>query len=114
MTYTFFISTASRVTYQVYPLNWLDCSLVDEKEQDQQFYRRKFEGELTFGGKKLCSDFNLFYGFEQIDPYQKLFLVILQDGDSYWDGYFSTANGTFNLAESTFTVTPKPLDDYSD
>ena len=115
MTYTFFISTASSVTYQVYPLNWLDCSLVDEKEKDQQFYRRKFEGELTFGGKKLCSDFNLFYGFEQIDPYSGAFSCYPSGSVTLIGmGYFSTANGTFNLAESTFTVTPKPLDDYSD
>ena len=113
MTYTFFISTASSVTYQVYPLNWLDCSLVDEKEQDQQFYRRKFEGELTFGGKKLCSDFNLFYGFEQIDPCQELYLFIFQDGDSYWEGYFSTSMGQWDLDSGTFTVTPLVIDDYS-
>lgn len=112
MTYDFYISTASSVSYQVYPLNWLECSLIDEKE-DEIFYRRKFEGSLTFGGKKLCDDFNLFYGFEQSDPCQELYLVILRNGDSYWEGYFSTSMGKWNLDSQTFTVTPRPLDDYT-
>ncbi len=112
MTYQFYISTASSVSYQVYPLNWIDCSLVDEKEKGKAQYRRKFEGTLTFGGKKLCSDFNLFYGFEQTDPCEELYLIILRNGDSYWEGYFTTSMGDWDLDAGTFTITPLPLDDY--
>ena len=114
MNYTFYISTASSVSYQVYPLNWLECTLVDEKEREQQFYRRKFEGALTFGGKKLCTDFDLFYTFEQSDPCQTLYLFIFKDGDSYWEGYFSTSMGKWDLDNKTFSVTPKVIDDYTD
>ncbi len=112
MTYTFYISTASSVSYQVYPLNWLECSLVDEKEKGKAEYRRKLEGSLTFGGKKLCADFNLFYSFEQTDPCVELYLIILRDGDSYWEGYFTTSMGDWDMDAGTFTVTPLPLDDY--
>jgi len=113
MTYEFYISTASSVSYQVYPLNWLECSLVDEKEEDQIFYRRKFEGSLTFGGKKLCPDFDLFYGFEQTDPCEEIYIFILRDGDSFWEGYFSTSMGEFDLDNRTFTITPQVIDDYT-
>lgn len=114
MNYTFYISTASSLNNQVYPLNWLECTLVDEKERDQIFYRRKFEGALTFGGKKLCTDFDLFYAYEQDDPCQTLYLFIFKDGDSYWEGYFSTSMGKWDLDNKTFTVTPKVIDDYTD
>ena len=59
MTYTFFITDASSVETEVFPLNWLECALVWEKEKDEVFYRQKFEGSLTFGGKKLCADYDL-------------------------------------------------------
>ena len=113
MTYTFFISTASSVTYQVYPLNWLDCSLVWEKEKDEVFYRQKFEGNLTFGGKKLCADFNFLYSLEVLDPCQIIYLIILKDGDIYWEGYFATGQGEWDLDAQTFTVTPITIDDYT-
>lgn len=112
MTYEFYISTASSVSYQVYPLNWLECSLVDEKEKDQIFYRRKFEGSLTFGGKKLCADFNLIYGFYQADPCQEVYLIILRNGDSFWEGYFSPAQCEWDLDNRTVTVSPITIDDY--
>jgi hypothetical protein len=111
MTYSFFISGASSVVYQVYPLNWLECTLVDEKERDQVFYRRKFNGQLTFGGKKLCADFNLFNDFNA-DPCELIYLLILQDTDIYWEGYFTTSMGEWDLDNQTFTVTPLPIDDY--
>lgn len=114
MTYTFFINSASSVVYQVYPLNWLECSLVDEKEKDEVFYRRKFNGKLTFGGKKLCDDFNLFYGFEQTDPCETIYLLILRDTEIYWEGYFSTSDGEWDLDAQTFTVTPTVLDNYNE
>jgi hypothetical protein len=113
MTYEFYITTASSVSYQVYPLNWLECSLVDGKEKGQVYYRRKFEGSLTFGGQKLCDDFDIFYGIEQFDPCGLVYLFILRNGSSYWEGYFSTSMGEWDLDNQTFTVTPLVLDDYT-
>ena len=113
MTYEFYISTASSISYQVYPLNWLECSLVDKKDKDKAFYRRKFEGALTFGGKKLCADWDLFYYFEQNDPCEELYLFILRDGYSFWEGTFSTSMGEWDLDNKTFTITPQVIDDYT-
>ena len=115
MTYQFYISSTlvSPTAHEVHPLNWLECTLNDEKERDQIFYRRKFNGALTFGGKKLCADYNLMLGFDS-DPCQILYLLILKDGDSYWEGYFSTNMGDWDLDAQTFTVTPILIDDYSE
>lgn len=115
MNYTFWISyEPSSIVQQVYPLNWLDCTLVDEKEKDQIFYRRKFEGSLTFGGKKLCPDFDMLYAQEVFDPCAAVYLLILSGTDIYWEGYFSTSMGEWDLDNQTFTVTPLTIDDYNE
>jgi hypothetical protein len=114
MNYTFFITTPSSIIYQVYPLNWLDCSLVWEKDRDEMFYRQKFEGSLTFGGKKLCADFDLLYAQEIFDPCGEVYLLIMKGLDIYWEGYFSTSMGEWDMDNHTFTVTPLVIDDYTD
>lgn len=111
--FTFWVSTDTELT-QVYPLNFTDTSIVEELEANQIFYRRKFNGTLTFGGRKLKNDFNFFWAVEQVDPCQRITLLIMRDSDIYWEGYFSTSNGEWNLDDCTFTVTPLRLDDYSD
>jgi hypothetical protein len=113
MTYTFYITDSSTVSTEVHPLNWLDCSLVWEKEDDEVFYRQKFEGSLTFGGKKLCADYDLFYAYETADPCQTLYLTIYKDGDIYWKGFFTTGQGEWDFDAKTFTVTPQVIDDYT-
>lgn len=113
MDYTFFVTYNSVVT-QVFPLNWLECSLVDEKEKDQVFYRRKFDGTLTFGGKRLCADYDLFNDIRLIDPCGRIDFLILLDLDIYWEGYFSTSMGEWDLDNQIFTITPTVTDDYSD
>jgi len=113
MNYTFLV-TYNSITTEVFPLNWLECSLVDKQEKDQIFYRRKFEGALTFGGKKLCADFNLFYDIETTDPCGRIDLTIYLESDIYWEGYFSTSMGSWDLDCQTFTITPLAIDNYSD
>lgn len=112
-TYRFYINYNSVVT-EVHPLNWLDCYLVDEKEKDQIFYRRKFNGDLTFGGKKLHDDFLAFWNIEQSDPFGRIDFLILEDLNIYWEGYFTAANGSFDLDAGTFKVAPFTTDDYVD
>ena len=114
MTYTFFITDASSVLTEVHPLNWLECSLVYEKENDEVFYRQKFEGSLTFGGKKLCADYDLFYSYETADPCQTLYMTIYKDGAIYWEGFFTTGQGEWDFDAKTFTITPQVIDDYTD
>ncbi len=113
MNYYFYITYGSVIT-QVYPLNWLECSLVDQIEQGQVFYRRKFEGVLTFGGKKLCDDFNYFYDIETSDPCETLYLSIYLNEELYAESKFSTSDGEWDLDNKTFTVTPILIDYYNE
>lgn len=114
MTYTFYITDSTSTATQVYPLNWLECALVWEKEDNEVFYRQKFEGALTFGGKKLCADYDLLYAYEVDDPCQVLYLTIYKDGDLYWEGFFTTGQGEWDFDAKTFTITPSVIDDYTD
>lgn len=111
MIYRFYLTVGSTVT-EVFPLGFLDTTLVDEQERSEMFYRRKFAGTLIFTNNNGDSDFDLLYGVEVVDPCGKLLLLIERNGDYYWDGYFSTTDGKFDLDNCTFEVTPLPNDDY--
>lgn len=108
--FTFYV-TYGIYTTEVYPLNFLETTLVDELEANQIFYRRKFQGQLIFGGRDLKADFTYFWDIEQVDPCAKLYLQIWQDATLYWKGYFATSNGAFDLDACTFTIIPL-VDDY--
>jgi len=127
--YRFYISTASSVSYEVFPLKFLSSALVYELEGDQVFYRRKFNGSLLFGTNSLVldasgvshnrkEDWDLFWAVEQTDPSEKLYLTITKDFggvvDVYWDGYFATSEGKFDIDICTFEVTPIAIDDYTE
>lgn len=109
--YRFYLTIGSVVT-EVFPLNFLETSLVDGQEENHIFYRRKFEGSLTFVNNNGADDFDLLYLAECVDPCGKLLLEILRDGVYYWNGYFSTTDGNFDLDKCTFTVKPLPDDEY--
>ena len=112
MTYRFYLTVGSTVT-EVFPLNFLETSLVDELEKDQIFYRRKFQGSLTFVNTNGDDDFDLLYFIEQTDPCSKLLFSIERSGVTYWNGNFSTTDGKFDLDKCTFEITPLPDDDYA-
>ena len=128
MNYTFFISYGGTNVTQVYPLNWLECSLIDEKERDQVFYRRKFQGALTFGAGRiavteesgstivsyLCEDYDLFNDIRIADPCTRIELLILNGLDIYYEAYFSISQGEWDFDNKLFTITPLPTDDYFD
>lgn len=119
MTYRFYITLGSS-QIQVYPLNFLKTTLEDSKEQDQIYYRRKFNGLLRFynDAKNGIDDFDLFYMVEQVDPCAELILTIEQKDSGaatwheYWTGYFTTTDGTFDLDNCTFDVSLKTNDNY--
>ena len=112
MTYRFYLTVGSTIT-EVFPLNFLESSLVDEKERGQVFYRRKFNGVLTFVNNNGDDDFDLIYFIEQTDPCEELIFSITREGVAYWDGYFSTTDGKFDLDKCTFEVTPLSNDEYA-
>ena len=80
-----------------------------KERKTKVFYRQNFEGTLTFGGKKLCADYDLIYAYYVDDPYQNLYLTIYQDTEIYWEGYFTPSMGEWDFDAKTFTVTPLSL-----
>ena len=49
-TYRFYVTTFNPPeTIEVFPLNFLESTIVWEKEPGQVFYRKKFNGKLIFG-----------------------------------------------------------------
>lgn len=127
MNFTFYINYNSVVT-QVYPKNWLECTLVDEKERDQVFYRRKFQGALTFGAGRIaiteesgstvvsfmCEDYDLFNTIRLVDPCARIDLLILSGTSIYYEAYFSISQGEWDFDNKLFTITPLPTDDYTE
>ena len=125
--YRFYVTLTS-LTYEVFPLNFLNTSIKWDQKDGHFFYRSEFNGELTFGSNSTAidadgntrnrnSDFELFWDVEQGEPCAKIYLLILKitSGvpDTYWEGYFSTSNGSFDLDKCTFTVTPYTDDIYA-
>jgi len=113
MNYRHYITIGSSRT-EVFPLNFLSTSLVDEPETDQIFYRRKFEGSLTFVNTNGAADFDLLYLNETTDPCGEIIYEIELNGVNYFTGYFSTTDGDFNLDRCTFEVNIKTNDKYTD
>ena len=108
-----FFCVYGTVTTQVYPLNFLETSLIDELEGDNIFYRRKFNGELKFGGRGLLADWNYFHDILTASSCNRIDFLIFKDGVPYWEGYISTVHGTWDFDECTFTTTPVIEDDYT-
>lgn len=126
--YRFFI-TYSATEYEVFPLNFLSTMLVDELESGQVFYRRKFSGPLLFGTNSKVldeagveqnrqDDWDLLWLIEAAAPCVKIPLVIEKTVSgtmaTYWEGYFSTSDGKWDIDKCTFEVTPYPDDCYVD
>ena len=113
MTYRFYITIGSSQV-EVHPLNFMKTSLVDAQDEGEIFYRRKFNGTLRFIG----DDFDLIYMVEQVDPCTEIVLTIEQRDSgaatyhTYWEGYFSTTDGKFDLDNCTFDVSFKTYDNY--
>ena len=92
MTYRFYLTIGSS-QIEVHPLNFLKTTLEDSKEQDQIYYRRKFNGLLRFynDAKNGIDDFDLFYMVKQVDPCAELILTIEQkdSGAATWHEYWT-------------------------
>jgi hypothetical protein len=126
--YRFYL-TYQTITYEVFPLNFLETQVVDEQEAGQVFYRKKFAGVLLFGTKgkvfdvsgveqDRADDFTLLWSIASIDPCARLDLTITKTVGGviydYFEGYFSTTDGTIDIDKCTFEVSPLTDDDYTD
>ncbi len=112
--YRFYITIGSTET-EVFPLNFLESAIVDEKQDvPRAYYRQPFQGTLTFVNNNGNDDFDLLYAAELVTPCDPILLRIERVGVTYWEGQFSTTDGKWDLDNCTFTVTPKLADDYVD
>jgi hypothetical protein len=129
-TYRFYVVISpATITQEVFPLNFLSTSLIDEQEGNNAFYRRVFNGSLLFGTNSLAvddsgvtvnrkDDWTYFWDIEQNSPCTDIDFLITKTVSgvttTYWEGYFSTSDGRFDIDKCTFEVTPLVYDDYTD
>jgi len=129
-TYRFYVVIPpATITQEVFPLNFLSTSLVDTLEGTNAFYRRTFNGSLVFGTNSLAiddtgatvnrkDDWLYFWDLEQNSPCTDIDFLITKTVSgittTYWEGYFSTSDGRFDIDKCTFEVTPIVYDDYTD
>lgn len=111
--FRFYLTIGSTVT-EVFPLNFMESLLSDEQEKGEIFYRRRYSGNLTFTNGNGDDDFDLLYLVEQVSPCSKNLLLIEKNDLYYWDGYFSTTDGDWDLDRCEFSVNPLANDDYAD
>ena len=126
--YRFYIDTDT----EVFPLNFIESKLIDEPLNHLIEYRRVYNGSLIFGTNSRAidesgveqnrkDDWTLFWGIEQATPCQKLLFTITKnsvtipfaDSEIYWEGYFSTTDGKFDIDKCTFEVEPLTNDKYA-
>jgi len=124
--YRFYV-TYDAVEYEVFPLKFLSTQLTYEKEPGHIFYRVKFNGSLLFGTDSIAiddagaeqnrmDDWDLFWLIEGADPCAEVLLEIKKTVSgvetTYWNGYFSTSEGKFDIDNCLFEITPMLDDDY--
>lgn len=97
---------------RVNPMYGSDISIVWEKHPDQEFFRRKFSGKLTFSGPDytymIGKDFDYRYELDLYISYDRG-----QTFSKYWSGYFYKTDCEINVDDSKLIVQPTVLDEYT-
>jgi PKD-like domain len=116
--YRFVLYNGSTVR-QVYPLDQNKLVFSEAPEGDNIFYRRKLTSKLVFVNQKRKGiiDFDYFYQIEraalQCEELKiKIFKACSEDWELWYEGYFTTPMGSFDLDNCTFSVTPNIDDRY--
>lgn len=120
ITYSYVSTTA---TIEVFPLGVDKLSIKYTGEEGQIFKRRELNGNLVFIDQPLIPslDYSLFKLIDSSidDKCTEIKFEIkrscdngLTYEDDFWNGYFSTTDGEFNLDKCIFTVDCKPDDLY--
>ena len=98
---------------EVHPTFKNDLSLEHELESNQQFFRKKLSGKLTF----LRED----YDFLDSQPFDTEFIILMQetkDGGKTWSdifrGKFMKTDCTWNDDDKKCEVNPSAYDEYND
>lgn len=116
-----FTAIHNTISKEVFPIDTDKLSLDKETEDEQIFFRKKLNGKLLFINdvKNSIDDYDYFYAIESNTNTQcdeiTLEIEISCDGVTFvpfWQGYFSTNEGEFDLNNCTFSVEPKIDDGY--
>jgi hypothetical protein len=120
ITYTYISNTN---TVEVHPIGVDGLSINYRGNDGQIFKRRELSGKLTFidQPKQGWSDYTLFRNIDAsiYDKCTEIKIEIKRScdngvtyQDNFWNGYFSTTDGTFDLDKCTFSVECRPDDEY--
>lgn len=97
----------------VYPVWGNDLAISFERASDDQYFRQKLVGNLTF----LRSDYD-FILTSAFDTQFKLYIDISRNAGAswtqYWAGQFYKTDCTFNAGNRNVVVAPQTLDAYND
>ena len=110
--YRFEITAVDWGTQAAFPLWKTDLEKEYSKQSQQEFFRTKMSGKLTF----VDADFD-FIRTKPIDTEFKLETFISYNGgvswESYMKGHFWKTDAEFDLDARTCVVTPEADDDYT-
>ena len=110
--YKFELTAVDYNTQTVYPLWKADLAKEYSKQSQQEFFRTKFSGKLTF----VADDFE-YIRTKPIDTEFRLEIFISYNNgvnwESYLKGHFWKTDGEFDMDSKTFVVTPQADDEYS-
>lgn len=106
---------------EVFPLSFRDSCTLDWEDDDKEIFKRKvLKGKLKFSNIKSITDYTYFKSIND-DPLQRCDELSYRldrscdNGASYitfWNGYFVTTDGEFDIDRCVFTVEPLPDDIY--
>ena len=110
--YKFELTAVDFGTQAAFPIWKTDMAKEFSKQSQQEFFRSKMSGKLTFAG----ADFN-FIWFKPLDTEFKLETFISYDNgvtwSSYMRGHFWKTDAEFDLDSKTCIVTPEADDEYT-
>ncbi len=119
MKYKFYITHNSQPPVEVFPLKFTEGSIDYVKEEGQMFFRRKFSGSLKFVNNNGGADYTYFKGIEEGGNRCLEISLDIQrscndiDFESWWKGYFTVTDGSWNLDRCTVEFKDiKPDDEY--
>lgn len=111
--YRFFLQKDSGEKNPAYPIYKDDLSLDIERETNQQFYRRKLAGKLTFIGAEYATIVNAAFETE-FNVYLEISRDFGKTFAPYYHGKFMMTDCTVNKDNKTVSVQPEVVDEYGD
>lgn len=111
-----FTLTRDTDTFEVFPEGFFAGSFKYEQEDGQLFFRRKYDGKLSFRGY----DYNYIKDRYDLGNYCDIYELLIEKYDKNtsayivdWMGYFSMTDGDFDFERCRYSVNPTIQDKYT-